>query len=291
MPVPDINELNRKISDAGANWTAVETPYSRLTGEAVSMESMGLALTPEAALADLLTARIDEANILFGAAPPALPRSVDWRNHNGQNWVTQIRDQSTCGACVAFATIATVESRVLIQENRPGVNFDLSEAHLFFCGAGNACQLGWQPAPALAYAQAHGLGREASFPYTPGNQQCRQVPTVVNCGSVSTAAMMIARKQAIVAGPVVAAFAVYDDFFNYGSGIYRHVWGNLAGYHAVCVVGYDDSGGCWIAKNSWGPNWGASGFFEILYGECGIDSQFPFYYPDSVTLVPGTTIP
>ena len=32
-----------------------------------------------------------------------------------------------------------------------------------------------------------------------------------------------------------------------------YVAGNYAGGHCVCIIGYDDSAQCWIAKNSWGP--------------------------------------
>ena len=291
MAETDIEGLNRKIAEAGAKWVAVPTAYSHLDGQIANTEAMGLTFTPEDAYEGLSSIRASEQMLMFGAAPPVLPSAIDWRA-NGGNWVTPVRDQSTCGSCVAFATAAMVEARTLISQNLPGVDFDLSEAQLFYCGAPNSCARGWQPAAALAFANSHGLGREASFPYTPGNQVCRpNIPIVLKTGAVSTAGTTLARKQALLDGPVIACLAVYGDFFHYGSGVYRHVAGNLAGYHAVCVVGYDDADGCWIAKNSWNTGWGESGFFRIHYGECGIDSQFPFYYPDSVTLVPGTPIP
>ena len=55
--------------------------------------------------------------------------------------------------------------------------------------------------------------------------------------------------------------------------------GHFKGLHAVAVVGYDDGQRCWIVKNSWGTNWGEGGFFRIGYGECGLDTQFPFFDP------------
>ena len=56
-------------------------------------------------------------------------------------------------------------------------------------------------------------------------------------------------------GPVSACFVVYQDFFSYKSGIYRHVTGNQAGGHCVTIIGYNDSPGYWICKNSWNTNW------------------------------------
>jgi C1A family cysteine protease len=73
-------------------------------------------------------------------------------------------------------------------------------------------------------------------------------------------------------GSITACFEVYDDFFGYQTGVYKHVSGALAGGHCVALVGYDDALGCWIAKNSWGPSWGDSGFFRIGYGECHIEA-------------------
>jgi hypothetical protein len=49
------------------------------------------------------------------------------------------------------------------------------------------------------------------------------------------AAMM----AALVTGPIAVAFAVYEDFFSYKSGVYvPNTASGLAGYHAVKMVGY-----------------------------------------------------
>jgi C1A family cysteine protease len=45
----------------------------------------------------------------------------------------------------------------------------------------------------------------------------------------------------------------------------------------VEVIGFSDLAGCWICKNSWGSGWGDAGFFRIAYGQCGIDSTYPFW--------------
>jgi C1A family cysteine protease len=37
------------------------------------------------------------------------------------------------------------------------------------------------------------------------------------------------------------------------------------GGHAVCCVGYDDSQGKFIVRNSWGSEWGMGGYFTIPY--------------------------
>ena len=39
-------------------------------------------------------------------------------------------------------------------------------------------------------------------------------------------------------GPIETGFRVYQDFFQYKSGVYHHVSGSFAGGHAVKVVGW-----------------------------------------------------
>ena len=71
------------------------------------------------------------------------------------------------------------------------------------------------------------------------------------------------------------AFTVYEDFFNYKSGVYQHVSGGVAGGHAIKVLGFGVENGVayWLCANSWGPSWGMQGFFKIKQGDCGINQQ------------------
>jgi hypothetical protein len=74
-------------------------------------------------------------------------------------------------------------------------------------------------------------------------------------------------------GPLTACFTVYEDFYYYTGGVYVHTSGSSVGGHCISIVGYNDEGQYWIAKNSWGTGWGEQGFFQIGYGQCGIDSE------------------
>ncbi|WEK04965.1 MAG: C1 family peptidase [Candidatus Devosia phytovorans] len=288
MPNPNFDKLNQKIRAAGADWVAGETPLSKYYGTKSASKSLGLALTPEIAFGTLQSARSEDQISFAAAAPP--PPEVDWRKQNNKNWVTPVRDQKSCGSCVAFATLASLESRLLIAHNKPGANFDLSEANLFHCGAPNSCDTGWQPELAFQHLRSNGVGLESNWPYIPRDEPCKAIPVAARIDGHNVAGTSTARKVAVGKGPVVAAMAVFGDFTAYTSGIYRHIEGGLVGYHAVCIIGYSDTQGCWIAKNSWNPRWGESGFFRIRYGECGIDTQFPFTYPTSVSLQNGVTI-
>jgi C1A family cysteine protease len=214
------------------------------------------------------------------------PAAYDLRSVGGNNFVTPIRDQKNCGSCVAFGTIATVESRFLLQRNNPNPSaIDLSEAHLFFCYGrddGASCSTGWWPQKAFDAFKSKGVADEACYPYDSGlaKKDCSGL-----CSNWADRAVKITgytdltEKPAEIKqwlssgnGPVSACFIVYQDFFSYRSGIYKHVSGEQAGGHCVTIVGYNDNPGYWICKNSWDTGWGEQGFFRIAYGECGIDS-------------------
>merc|ERR1711935_961803 len=84
-------------------------------------------------------------------------------------------------------------------------------------------------------------------------------------------------------GPVETAFTVYTDFENYDGGIYHYTKGDVAGGHAVKIVGWGVEHGVkyWKVANSWNPYWGEAGYFRIKHGDWGIDDQVIASSPDS----------
>jgi C1A family cysteine protease len=191
-----------------------------------------------------------------------------------------VKDQGGCGSCVAFGTSAVMETTYRRQINNPNFALDLSEAHLFYChGAdvGRNCSNGWWPDQALDAAKTKGVTFESFYPYTGTQQSCN-----VGSGWQNSLARVSGRtkldtrnkmKEWIAnRGSITGCFIVYQDFFSYRSGVYRHVSGDAAGGHCVEIIGYSDAQGCWICKNSWGKNWGEGGFFRIGYGQCRIET-------------------
>ena len=79
-------------------------------------------------------------------------------------------------------------------------------------------------------------------------------------------------------GSVSMSFGMYDSYYN--PHMYAYSYPGSAGVnHAVTLVGWDDnfsrenfnedsevtSDGAWIARNSWGDDWGDGGYFYISY--------------------------
>ena len=206
----------------------------------------------------------------------SLPPSFDWRNYQGGDWTTSIRDQGQCGSCWAFGAIAALEAAINIEYNMSDVDMDLSEQYLVACGPGYGCSGGWANLSFEWMQETGGALPESCFPYIAENGSCDDkcidwesylLPISEYWTAVNQSNDAI--KQALIdTGPLVADVAVYDDWFGYRGGILVHprqpgesVWDIN---HQPVIVGYNDSEQCWIVKNSWGKYWG-----EDTYGITG----------------------
>lgn len=276
--------VRKSIEKAGADWTAAETSVSRLSTAEIK-KMLGLNVK-DSELRDNAAA-ISAAEGVASAFSFTAPAAIDWRNHNGGNWVTVVKDQKTCGSCVAFATCSTMESRARITSNTPNLDVDLSENQLFFCGCGKCCNQGWFFEAALNFAKTTGVAANASSTYTPVDKPCPSASSVMKVTNFRKLLSTAERKNSLATkGPLVAGMSVFSDFMNYAGGLYRKTSNTFLGNHAICMIGYDSQG--WICKNSWNTGWGDDGFFRVAYGDgCGIDLTFPSYEVDvSVTTPP-----
>ncbi len=292
-----VKELRALLKSKDAKWTVAEDIDDALnvTDLAADFGMGALPLPP-----GMLTARqprmrrITEGYFrlwqpdtfpLFREAVSQLPQSWDWRNVDNKNWVVPIRNQGGCGSCVAFASVAALESHWRIQRGLAGVDLDLSEAGLFFinnrqCFPGDP-RYGWWVPAVLDFLMDDGACYEVNYPYQPINQTANLVEgtewSLKIKGYDGTTSHDLMKRWLCEEGPLVTCFTVYDDFFAYWnggcSGVYTHLTGDVAGGHCVLAVGYDDDQSCWICKNSWTPRSGNDGFFRIGYNECGIDNR------------------
>jgi C1A family cysteine protease len=288
-----LRELRSRIAASGATWKPAETSISAL-GDDEFMRRLGVAPPRGKSLADIQReADAKRATSRAEVREAGAPAAYDLRNVGGKNFITAIRDQGSCGSCVAFGVCAAMEGTYRVAKQDPNLALDLSEAHLFYChgrAQGRTCDNGWIPDQALANCKSTGIVDEACYPYTPGDQNCTgrcsdwQQRLYKVTGFHLETSLPAMKTWLSTKGPLTACFIVYDDFRYYGSGIYRHTSGVERGGHCVTIVGYDDNAKCWICKNSWGAGWGENGFFKIGYGECAIDTW-------QVCAVEGVTAP
>jgi len=274
----ELEEIRKAIRVKGAKWEAGETSVSRL-----SLEERRRLLGDNLA-DDFLKAPGEEIR-----GTKDLPTEFDWRNKDGHFWMTPIKDQENCGACVAFGACGALEANIKIYANNPWIMPNLSEQELFSCGRGpGGCEYGWNLTSAMSYFVNNGTPDETCLPYTAVDDNCddtcsdrtARARKISNWGWTNRTIASI--KQAIYDyGPLEGHFYVYADFFSYHGGVYEHVWGDYEGGHAITVLGWSDSSLCWICKNSWGRGWGeygpypdsTRGWFRIKYGECEIEDR------------------
>jgi len=257
----------RKHSDAiirnNASWIARENAISLLPKEEKA-KLLGLnkhALPQESA----------KLGTIRTAASVSTPASLDYRSLNA---VTSVKNQAACGSCWAFAATAAIESQILMRNH---ILTDLSEQVLVSCsGAGN-CVTGGNVGSASGYIQNTGLPSESCFPYTATDSNCSPLCADWNTSThkisdydyVTTAAVTVnALKTALAAyGPLATTMEVYDDFYYYSGGIYSKTSDTHEGAHAILLVGYSDAEQAFILKNSWGTDWGESGYFRVAYSQ------------------------
>jgi len=276
-----LSEIQNAINNAGASWNA---GFNSVLTSNLNEKSIGLGCIIEKSENSYEN---EPAPLIFNES---LPDYFTWQDIDGVNWVSPVKNQQSCGSCVAFGTISALESVIQIELGQK-LNIDLSEAHLFYCGGGS-CSQGWTVSKSVKYVETYGVPLESCFPYTPRQTDCDetcpdweiQAIKIIDGSRTRSFPPAISNIQEalIEHGPMITTFTVYDDFFAYNSGIYEHVSGGVAGGHAVAIVGYDNIDGYWICKNSWGNNWGENGFFRIKFGECGIGSTFNTYYLSGV---------
>ncbi len=283
----EATDINQAIRDKGAHWVAGETSALKLSPEEIRRRLMPI---------EFKKSGPQDKSYRYSAKTYNLPTKFDWRNVNGHNYITGLRDQGNCGSCWAFATTAILESRILITSHTPDTDLDLSEQAMVSCDDENTGCLGGYPYSAMSYLQTAGIPLETDAPYisgTTGTDGVCTTPMQQNTyrvtGFEDVSISVEAIKNAITQyGPLAAGFTVYTDFLYYESGVYSHVSGVVEGGHMVAIVGYDDEEQAWIIKNSWGPDWGEDGYFRIKSGtnECDIENNV---YAIHFAVVPGAS--
>jgi len=221
------------------------------------------------------------------AADPTIPASIDWRQKGA---VTQIKNQGQCGSCWSFSTTGNVEGQWFLAGNQL---VGLSEQNLVDCdhecttyqnqqSCDAGCDGGLQPNAYTYIIKNGGIDTESSYPYEAVDDTCRFNPsnvgakisnwTFVSSNETEMAAYLVAH------GPLAIAADAVEWQFYFGGVFYAPCGDQLD--HGILIVGYgtetdifDQTMPYWIVKNSWGEDWGDSGYLYIERGDglCGLN--------------------
>jgi hypothetical protein len=201
-----------------------------------------------------------------------LPSFFSWKDIDGVDYTTPIKDQSPAPTCEAYALVASLETLMQYQMGEL-YSPDLSECHLYFYPGGTIEQGYVNLIDAADYLVEYGVPDEGCFPDPHRNFDYpfeslegweNRTVKIQDWGWVNKDVESI--KSALINyGPLIMCFHFPQDFYYYSGGVYEYTGGNWVGGHVVAIVGYDDSNNCWIVKNSWGSNWGEDGWFRLSY--------------------------
>jgi C1A family cysteine protease len=256
----ELTDLQQILNATRGSWTADHTSVSRLP--VAEQQAMCSLLPGIYNLKDFPAETID--------------RNATVEREAYESKSTGIKDQASCGSCYSFGACATYEGWALKNQS---TSLDLSEQYFMMKAKAldtegyGGCN-GWYLDTSMNLLKNYGVAPESCCKYLGYESACGSgcTGTYKIKGWAATTDKATIQNAVKAKGHVYVGFAVYSDFSYYTSGYYAYSSGYLRGYHAVCVVGFDDTG--FKVKNSWGTGWGESGFFRITYAQMTNSVQF-----------------
>jgi VCBS repeat-containing protein len=205
------------------------------------------------------------------------PDSYDLRDYG---LVTDVKDQGSCGSCWAFASYGSLESVLLLEEEWDFSENNLKNTHGFDwgpCDGGNAdistAYLTRWSGPIDEEDDPYDI-YDSSSPELPPEKHVQEVLFIPGReGPLDNDNLKWAIQEY---GGVYSSFYYTANYYNSGTAAYYYPRSPNHN-HAIALVGWDDNfsadnfsttapgDGAFIAKNSWGTDWGEDGYFYISY--------------------------
>lgn len=187
-------------------------------------------------------------------------------------------NQGHQGSCVGWAlgyALKSFQENVEFRSQGRSADFHFSPAFVYNqLGASGNCQKGISIADGLSLLETQGILPLSEFPYT--ETKCSQQPSsyqkqvanewgIARWYRVNVQSEMEIKSHISSGFPVVIAIGVDRGFERLAGSAYTRTDGQFDGYHALVVVGFDDSRQAFRVFNSWGTTWGDGGMAWISY--------------------------
>jgi C1A family cysteine protease len=222
-----------------------------------------------------------------------------------------VRNQEMVGACSAFASTGMVEA-ILNKENAfPGGKISQLSPKFFyymervmmersgdmpqgtakkdtgaylFTAADTINQIGMIPEQRAPY-----VGNKEILGYKASEKELALAKSFINKRAVKVTSLTGMKASIVKGRPFILGFAVYPSFMTSTTARTGEMMMPVSGEqpeggHAVLAVGYDDQKQAFLIRNSWGQNWGQSGYFWMPYKFFTPTYNGSFYYGDCWTL-------
>lgn len=219
-----------------------------------------------------------------------LPKSIDWGDINGMNYLEPVMDQADCGSCYAASATRMLSSRHKIKQNNTdalpwSISFPLhcSEYNQGCKGGYGYLLSKWSEDVGLLPANCMRYNTQGSCKLECDLKTIGKRYRVANHRYVGSfyggANEQLLMEELVRGGPIAVGLEPGEDFMYYSDGIYKssplsnHTvpfekteWEQMD--HGVLLVGYGEEDGqkYWRIQNSWGQDWGEDGFFRIARG-------------------------
>jgi len=192
-----------------------------------------------------------------------VPTTFDWRTKGA---CTPVKDQAQCGSCWAFSATENIESvNQIAGKGLP----TLGPQQIVDCEKDMyGCSGGWPYAAFNYVTTAGGQDTEASYKYTARDGTCKFNKNTIGAKINKYKTIPKDEKQIQSMLTTLSPFSVCvdaEEWSFYSSGVVTHDQCGRSVDHCVQMIGYDTTGKIpfWILRNSWGTDWGMSGFINV----------------------------